>query len=64
MVINYIIKLDNIITDWAALLVIEGIISNFRCSDFAKEHVVDACKLTLKNLQLDYLDLYLVSTSD
>lgn len=33
----------------------------YRCSYFAKEDVVDACKLTLKNLQLDYLDLYLVS---
>lgn len=36
------------------------ICSKLWCSDFAKEHVIDACKLSLKNLQLDYIDLYLV----
>jgi len=36
------------------------IVSKLWCSDFAKENVIDACKLSLKNLQLDYLDLYLV----
>eukprot|EP00794_Sanderia_malayensis_P004785 gene4785-5412_t len=36
------------------------ICSKLWCNDFAKENVIDACKLTLKNLQLDYVDLYLV----
>jgi len=36
------------------------IVSKLWCNDSAKEDVIDACKLSLKNLQLDYLDLYLV----
>jgi len=36
------------------------ICSKLWCTDFAKEDVIEACKLTLKNLQLEYLDLYLV----
>eukprot|EP00794_Sanderia_malayensis_P004897 gene4897-5540_t len=35
-------------------------VSKLWCSFFAKEDVIETCKLTLKNLQLDYLDLYLV----
>ena len=31
-----------------------------RCNDMAPEDVEPACRLTLKNLQLEYLDLYLV----
>ena len=31
-----------------------------RCNDHAKEDVLPACQTTLKNLQIEYLDLYLV----
>ena len=31
-----------------------------RLTEQAREDVVPACQLTLKHLQLDYLDLYLV----
>lgn len=32
----------------------------FRNDSHAKEDVVPSCETTLKNLQLDYLDLYLI----
>ena len=32
----------------------------FRCTEHEYNEVLPACNLTLKNLQLDYLDLYLV----
>ena len=32
-----------------------------RCNSHAAEDVLPACQTTLKNLQLKYLDLYLVS---
>ncbi len=32
----------------------------FRNDSHAKEDVVPSCELTLKNLQLEYLDLYLI----
>ena len=31
-----------------------------RCNDHAKEDVLPACQKTMKNLQIEYLDLYLV----
>ncbi|KAL5456974.1 hypothetical protein EMCRGX_G034203 [Ephydatia muelleri] len=36
------------------------ITSKLWCNDFAPEDVEPACRLSLQNLQLDYLDLYLV----
>ena len=35
--------------------------SSRRINDHAAQDVAKACKLSLKNLQLDYLDLYLVT---
>ena len=35
---------------------------NLRSNSHAPEDVLPACQTTLKNLQLDYLDLYLVSS--
>ena len=32
----------------------------YRCGHLAPEDVLPACQLTLKNLQVDYLDLYLM----
>lgn len=32
----------------------------FRNGDHAREGIVAACELTLKNLKLEYLDLYLI----
>ena len=37
-----------------------GSVHAHRNTEHAREDVVPACQLTLKNLQLDYLDLYLV----
>ena len=31
-----------------------------RCTEYGYDDVLPACNLTLKNLQVDYLDLYLV----
>ena len=39
---------------------VNGYPSPLRCTEYLKEDVLPSCQLTLKNLQLDYLDLYLV----
>ena len=37
-----------------------SVLSSIRCNSHAPEDVLPACQTTLKNLQLKYLDLYLV----
>ena len=37
-----------------------GISYYYRSTDHGRDEVLPACELTLKNLKLDYLDLYIV----